>query len=112
MKFEQIIERIIAINHAWKLARDDFGKGSPITISLREQKSSWQANLLRLYPEASFLALATDSNMHDEDLYSVRLIKPVKTSIGLKNDAEHIPKRLAESLFTNQELNKYFNKDV
>ena len=47
MKFEQIIERIIAINHAWKLARDDFGKNSPITISLREQKSSWQANLLR-----------------------------------------------------------------
>jgi len=55
------------------------------------------------------LALATDSNMHDEDLYSVRLIKPVKTSIGLKNDAEHIPKRMAESLFTNQELNKYLS---
>ena len=111
MNLNSMVERVIAINHAWKLARVDFGASSPITVSLREQKSSWQVNILRNYPNASFLQLATDSELHDEELLSVRLVKSIETSQGVKHDAEHIPKRLAELLLSPTELKKFTRKD-
>jgi hypothetical protein len=55
MKINNIIERIITLNHAWKLSRDKFGGNHAITESLRLQKSSWQATLLRDFPDAAYL---------------------------------------------------------
>lgn len=54
MTINEIVELIIAINHAWKLAREKFGAQNPITLSLREQKSSWLASLIRSFSTEIF----------------------------------------------------------
>lgn len=112
MAINEIVERIIAINHAWKLAREKYGAQNPITLSLREQKSSWQANLIRSFPAEVFLKEASDSASHEERLLSVRLRKPLQIASGLKSDAEHLPVRLANVLFTEKELKKYIVKEL
>ena len=75
VKFEEIVERIITVNHAWKLSREEFGNDFPATKSLRHTKSSLQATLLREFPDDTYLAVASDSAEQDEELYSVRLRK-------------------------------------
>jgi hypothetical protein len=105
MKLADIIERIITLNHAWKVARDDFGGNHAITESLRLQKSSWQATLLRDFPNAAFLR-KDEENTQVEPLYSVRLTKPITINGSLRHDAEHIPERIAKHLFYETELTK------
>tara|TARA_R110001606_G_scaffold362899_1_gene516769 strand:+ start:73 stop:399 length:327 start_codon:yes stop_codon:yes gene_type:complete len=103
MDFSNIIERIITLNHAWKLARDEFGAKHSITESLRLQKSSWQATLLRDFPKVCFLH-KDDENVDGEPLLSVRLVKPTLINGVMRHDAEHMPERIAKDLFHVTEL--------
>jgi len=105
-----VVERIITLNHAWKLARDEYGNQSAITQSLKNQKSSWQSTLLREFNEASYLAVDTDNSTDDEILLSVRLAKPINVNGTIRTDAEHLPQRIAQDLFTAQELKKLLHK--
>jgi hypothetical protein len=99
-----ILERIITLNHAWKISRDDFGASNPITLALRQQKSSWQATLIRAYPKQVYLKYDTDGIEDGEALFSVRVNPPITVNGFLRGDAEHLPERIAQSLFHPQEL--------
>ena len=103
LSVESIVERIITLNHAWKVARDDFGASNKITLALRQQKSSWQATLLREHPNLCFLR-RDEENTDGEQLLSVRLSKPILINGTMRNDAEHLPERIAQVLFHKQEL--------
>ena len=103
LNIHNILERIIALNHAWKLSRADFGAQNNITSALKRQKSSWQATLLRFYPEAAYLKRDND-NVDGEELLSVRLNTPIELNGVIRRDAEHIPLRVAEELFDEKEL--------
>lgn len=104
LSLEAILERIITLNHAWKISRDDFGANNPITLALRQQKSSWQATLIRTYPQQVYLKYDTDSNNDGEPLFSVRINPPISINGSVRADAEHLPERIAQTLFYPQEL--------
>lgn len=106
LRIDELLERIICINHAWKLSRDEFGTDFSATTSFRATKSSLQATLLREFPEDVFLVVATDSEEHGEPMFSVRLTSPIPLNGVLRHDAEHLPQRLAEELFTPNELSQ------
>lgn len=107
LDIRNILDRIISLNHAWKIARDDFGAKNNITTALRRQKASWQASLLRYYPDAAYFKQDED-NVDGEVLLSVRLSTPITINGSLKKDAEHMPLRIAEELFTPKELKSLF----
>jgi hypothetical protein len=104
---ETILERIIAVNHAWKLSRDEFGRDFVATNSFRDTKSSLQATLIRDFPDEVYLKIASDSEQHDEIMYSVRLKREVRINGVPRIDAEHLPARIAQQIFTEQEITKY-----
>lgn len=104
LRLDEIIERIISINHAWKLSRDEFGNDFVATKSFRDTKSSLQSTLLREFPNDVYLVQATDSSEHGESMYSVRLTQPIKINGIMRTDVEHLPVRIAEDLFSSLEL--------
>lgn len=110
VKFEEIVERIITVNHAWKLSREEFGNDFAATKSLRHTKSSLQATLLREFPDDTYLAVASDSAEQDEELYSVRLRKTLVVAGVERFDVEHLPIRIAQEIFTKEEINKFLSK--
>ncbi|EHZ7121187.1 hypothetical protein ACUOEB_002196 [Vibrio vulnificus] len=110
VKLEEIIERIISVNHAWKLSREEFGNEFAATQSLRHTKSSLQATLLREFPHDAYLVKATDSDTQDEDMYSVRLETPILINGFERYDAEHLPVRVADEILTKQEITKFLKK--
>jgi hypothetical protein len=110
MRLDKLLEQIIAINHAWKLSREEFGNDFCATRSFRETKSSLQATILREFPNDVYLALATDSEEHGEEMYSVRFRSPIIVNGVLRNDAEHLPKRIAEDIFFSEEINHFLNR--
>ncbi|MGR5448468.1 hypothetical protein ACP3V3_01545 [Vibrio sp. PNB22_3_1] len=109
IKLEEIIERIITVNHAWKLSKDEFGQDFVATNSLRDTKSSLQATLLREFPDDVYLRVASDSMDHEEDLYSVRLKQKIIVNGVVREDAEHLPARIAKQIFSQKELNQFLN---
>lgn len=106
LRLDELLEQIVSVNHAWKLSREEFGNKFPATKSFLHTKSSLQATLLREFSEESYLILADDNALHDEQLYSVRLVNPVALKTGIKKDAEHLPVRVAKELFTEAELSQ------
>ncbi|GAL03975.1 hypothetical protein JCM19237_2126 [Photobacterium aphoticum] len=48
---------------------------------------------------------ATDNDDHGEEMYSVRLRQPLVVEGVLREDAEHLPARIAHEIFTQQEIN-------
>ena len=46
---EKLVKEIVAINHAWKVARELFGEDSHLSISSRDLKTCLQVRLLRSY---------------------------------------------------------------
>jgi hypothetical protein len=106
MTFSDVFERIVTINHTWKVSRDELGYKHPVTLALRDQKSSWQATLIREFKGATYLHF-DDENTDGEPLYSLRLKSPFTMSNGtIRLDAEHIPIRIATDLFTNEEIQR------
>ncbi|WP_084784022.1 hypothetical protein [Marinobacterium aestuarii] len=99
-----LVYQITSINRAWKRAREQWGEDSAIALMLRERKSSLQARLVRDSPDAVYLRSDTD-NTDGEPLYSVRLKSQVQLPNGVtRSDAEHMPVRLAQELFSPAEL--------
>ncbi|WP_063662856.1 hypothetical protein [Aliivibrio fischeri] len=107
LRLDEIIERIITINHAWKLSRDEFGNDFVATKSFRDTKSSLQATLLREFPDDVYLKEATDADEHAEEMYSVRLSSNIVINGVVRTDIEHLPVRIAHEIFTTQELKKF-----
>ncbi|OYD91034.1 hypothetical protein CDG77_16505 [Nostoc sp. 'Peltigera membranacea cyanobiont' 213] len=99
---EKLVNEIVAVNHAWKVARELFGEDSPLSISSRDLKTCLQVRLLRSYaPEQVYLI--EDKNGEGEPLYSLRFRKP----IGGRLNAEHLPMRVAEEVLTDKELQQF-----
>lgn len=108
---KDLLYQITSINRAWKLARDQWGEGSKTALMLRERKSSLQSRLIREYSDQVFLRLDTE-NTEGEALYSVRFHSEVILPNGIRRvDAEHLPVRLAEELFTSTELDQLVHRD-
>lgn len=107
MRLDQVLERIISVNHAWKLSKEEFGADFIATNSLKDIKSSLQATLLREFPKEVYLRIASDSDDHEEILYSVRLKDKVLVNGVVREDAEHLPARIAEKIFTSSEISKF-----
>lgn len=102
---DDLINKIIRFNHAWKLAKKRYGDESPITTSLRDQKACLQAQLLRNH-SGVYLALDKESEA-EEPLYSVQLENGITIeTLGFRTDAEHLPVRIAEKLFSKKELSE------
>jgi hypothetical protein len=112
IRLDEIVERIITINHAWKLSRNEFGNDFIATQSFRETKASLQATLLREFSKEVYLIEATDSHDHDEQMYSVRLKTPIVVNGCHRQDVEHIPVRIAQDIFTQSELNTFIANGI
>jgi hypothetical protein len=99
----KLITKIIRFNHAWKLALQQFGKNSNLAKSLRDQKACLQAELLRDHA-GTYLTL--DKNTESEELlYSVKFDSNISLpGLPYKDDAEHLPVRIAQKLFSENEL--------
>ncbi|MGF1763388.1 hypothetical protein [Aliivibrio kagoshimensis] len=104
MRIDNLIERIITINHAWKLSREEFGQSFCATKSFRWTKSSLQASLLRDFPRETYLKIASDNDDHEGLMYSVRLSSPIVVNGTVRRDAEHLPGFIAEQIFTPEEI--------
>ena len=101
----KLITKIIRFNHAWKLAQQQFGENSNLAKSLRDQKACLQAELLRDHADTY---LIFDKNAESEEpLYSVQFDSSISLpDLLYKDDAEHIPVRIAQKLFSENELLK------
>lgn len=96
---EQVVEEIVAVNRAWKIACELFEETSPLATSLRELKTCKQVRLLQSYgPKQVYLAL--DPASKGEPLYSLRL----RQALGSRQDAEHLPVRVAKEVLSPEEL--------
>lgn len=96
----ELVSKIILFNHCWKLAQQRYGQSSGIAKMLRVQKSILQASLLR----ENHAYLKPDLEAQEEPLFSVRLVAPMVVNGITRIDAEHLPVRIAEEFFTEQEL--------
>ena len=104
---EQLVQEIVAVNHAWKLACDLFEQTSPLATSLRDLKTCKQIRLLQTYGMTQvYLAIDPESSII-EPLYSVRLRHP----IGNRTDAEHIPIRVAQENLSSADLNRFIDNN-
>ncbi|MBN3886500.1 MAG: hypothetical protein V7K64_18890 [Nostoc sp.] len=99
---EKLVQEIVAINHAWKVACELFGQDSPLSVSSRDLKTCLQVRLLRSYAPKQ-VYLIEDKQSEGEPLYSLRLRKP----IGERLYAEHLPIRIAEEVLTDKELKQF-----
>ncbi|MEH2240337.1 hypothetical protein [Nostoc sp.] len=99
---EKLVEEIVAVNHAWKVACELFGHDSPLSTSSRDLKTCLQVRLLRSYaPEQVYLI--EDKKAEGEPVYSLRLREP----IGNRLYAEHLPMRIAEEVLADKELKQF-----
>ncbi|MDJ0575478.1 MAG: hypothetical protein QNJ65_09975 [Xenococcaceae cyanobacterium MO_234.B1] len=64
LSIEQLVTEIIAVNHAWKEAKDLFDRpNTPLANSLRDLKARLQVRLLRSYaPDQVYLIVDTNPN--------------------------------------------------
>ncbi|MEH2378028.1 MAG: hypothetical protein V7K27_03845 [Nostoc sp.] len=101
---EKLVNEIVAVNHAWKVARELFGQDSPLSTSSRDLKTCLQVRLLRSYaPEKVYLI--EDKKAEGEPVYSLCL----REAIGDRLDAEHLPMRRAKEVLTDKELAQFKN---
>ena len=103
---EQLVTEIIAVNHAWKEAKSLFDcSDNFLANSLRDLKARLQVRLLRNYaPENVYLMIDTNVNTdYDEPLYGLQLV----TSVNNRQDAAHMPIRVAKEDLSAQELEQF-----
>lgn len=102
----ELVTQIKAINRAWKVAGDLYGKDSPLSTSSRDLKSCLQVRLLCSYaPQKVYLAIDNQAE-DDEQLYGLRL----RESIDKYDDADHIPVRVAKQILTTYEIKRFSQK--
>ena len=103
---DQLVTEIIAVNHAWKAAKDLFDRvDNHLANSLRDLKARLQVRLLRSYaPELVYLIIDNNPDLdYDEPLYGLQLVK----SVNGRKDAAHMPIRVAEKNLSVEELQKF-----
>ncbi|MEH2384452.1 MAG: hypothetical protein V7K14_01380 [Nostoc sp.] len=101
---EKLVNEIVAVNHAWKVACELFGHDSPLSTSSQDLKTCLQVRLLRSYaPEQVYLI--EDKKAEGKRLYSLCLREP----IGTRLYAEHLPIRRAKEVLTDKELVQFKN---
>lgn len=101
-----LVKEINAVNQAWKLAIYMFDNHHFLAQSLRDLKLRLQVRLLRNYaPKFVFLVedLETES---DEPLYSLKLVSP----FGDYKYAAHLPIRLAQEVFSLEEIDQFLSQ--
>ncbi|MEZ8990201.1 hypothetical protein AB4342_12545 [Vibrio breoganii] len=107
MTLDYFVQRITAINRAWKVAENDSEPyiGQSLAKQLQEQKSAWQVEFYRTYPKMVWFR-ADLEDYPDGETYSVRFgDRTVLSSDGdIKWNAEHIPKYLLQKLLTETEF--------
>ena len=98
----ELVTQIKAINSAWKVAGDLYGKDSPLSTSSRDLKSCLQVRLLRSYAPQN-LYLAIDNKAEGEPQFGLRL----RESIDKYQDADHMPVRVAKEILLPEEIKKF-----
>jgi hypothetical protein len=113
LKLNEIVDRIVSINRAWKVAKEDPSPqiNNIMAERLKDQKSLWQVELFRSYPEQVWFKLDLES-YPDGSAFSVRWgSQKVFSSDGdIKWNAEHIPVAVARRLLTETELKLAINQ--
>jgi hypothetical protein len=100
---ETLVKEIVALNHAWEAAGEIFGEESELAKSARDLKGCLQTRLLRTYPNQVYLKIDQKSSQEaGEEIYSLRL----KTPINNRDNAEHLPVRVAKKLLSQEEINQ------
>ncbi|TAE58431.1 MAG: hypothetical protein EAZ87_13500 [Nostocales cyanobacterium] len=100
---EQLVNEIVALNHACKAAVEIFGEENELAKSARDLKGCLQTRLLRTYPNQIYLKIDQQSSQEaGEEVYSLRLVTPINN----RNNAEHLPVRVAKKLLSQEEINK------
>ena len=101
---EQLVLEIIAVNHAWKETKNFSDGDNYLANSLRNLKARLQVRLLRSYaPELVFLRIDTSNDEDNEPLYGLHLAE----SVNGRNDAAHMPIRVAQENLSTQELQQF-----
>jgi hypothetical protein len=100
---EELVQEIVAVNKAWKVASELFSPNSGLAKSLRDLKTRLQVRLLRCHgPE--FVCLVEDHETEsDEPLYGLKLNYSIE---GFK-DAAHLPVRVAQEVLSPTEIQKF-----
>jgi hypothetical protein len=100
---KELVRSIVAVNQAWKEARNLFGQDSSTGNRLRDLKSSLQVRLLKRYaPHKVYLVEDYDPDTQ-EPLYGLRLVEPVDSW----NDTAHIPVRVLQERVSAAEINRF-----
>ncbi|MDF1761812.1 MAG: hypothetical protein P1U57_00245 [Oleibacter sp.] len=111
MDVKELVGIITLYNHNWKRACEQWGSDSHIAIMLRHRKSDVQVRLLTMESGGAYLKRDFD-NLDGEPLFSVRLNSSVTLDNGMvRNDADHIPVRVAEELLSKHEISKFLTVD-
>lgn len=99
---EQLLKEIMALNHAWKAARELFGENSSLSTSSRDLKTCLQVRLLRSYAPKQ-VYLVEDTEAEGERLYSLRLRELTDNRL----DAAHLPVREANTVLSAEEIARF-----
>jgi hypothetical protein len=104
---EQLVREIVAVNHAWKEAKDIFeDPASPIANSLRNLKTRLQVRLLRQYAPQQVYLRADPIADTLEPVYGLSLVQP----INCYTDAAHLPVRIAKEHLSAEEINLFLRQ--
>lgn len=103
--FEELVKEIITVNQAWKEASEIGDYLNHISKSLAQLKARLQVRLLRQYaPDRVYLQLDTKSqDTQGEELYGLILRQPTNHYWN----AAHLPVRVARSVLSPEELQKF-----
>ncbi|HAW18576.1 MAG TPA: hypothetical protein DCX14_00190 [Flavobacteriales bacterium] len=106
-----IVEQIVKFNHCWKLARRKLGEEHPLAQALRDRKSCLQATLIREFPNEVELRLDLVTSS-EEPIYGIQFKKKKDIDATFsRNDAAHLPVRVASELFSENELTKWVQNE-
>ncbi|MBA3922790.1 MAG: hypothetical protein H0X31_14275 [Nostocaceae cyanobacterium] len=100
---EQLVKEIVAVNHAWKEAKDLFEPESGLAKSLRNLKTRLQVRLLRKYAPQQVYLLKDPTADASEPLYGLSLVQP----IAGHTDAAHLPIRVAQEHLSEAEIERF-----
>ena len=102
---EQLVLEIMAVNYAWKEAKNFSDGDNYLANSLRNLKARLQVRLLRSYaPELVFLKIDTSNGEdYEEPLYGLHLAE----SVNGRKDAAHMPIRVAQENLSAKELQHF-----
>ncbi len=100
---EELVQEIVAVNKAWKVASEAFNSHSGLAQSLRDLKTRLQVRLLYCYAPKLVCLVEDRDTESDEPLYGLKLNYPIA---GFR-DAAHLPIRVAQEVLSPTEIEKF-----